>query len=72
MRIDPNLLTPLERVFGIHTHHVNPHIGREHRELSRDLLNVAVETRKRLFNNNDTEDQDARAQALRDARASLN
>ncbi|MFI5783751.1 hypothetical protein [Nocardia sp. NPDC051570] len=51
--------------------HTNPNHGKTYRQLTRELLEVATEGRKRRVNRNDTEDQWFRAYYLRDARAQL-
>jgi hypothetical protein len=50
----------------------NEHHGRERRALDRDLMAVVFETRKRILNGCDIEDQDARIGYLREARGSMN
>ncbi|WP_331757743.1 hypothetical protein [Nocardia sp. NBC_01388] len=57
---------------GLEDFYKNEHHGRERRVLDRDLMAVVFETRKRIVNGNDTEDQDARICHLRDARAGMN
>jgi len=52
--------------------HTNPHHGKTHTEMTRELLEVAGETRRRRLNGNDTDDQWWRAHYLREARAQLN
>lgn len=52
--------------------HTNPHHGKTHREMTREMLEVAGETRKRRLHGNDTDDQWWRAHYLREARAQLN
>lgn len=52
--------------------HVNPHHQRSYAELTALIREVAVETRKRTWLRNDTEDQRAREFYLRDARNRLN
>lgn len=50
----------------------NEEHGKSPVELAAELRQVAAETRKRVVNNTNTEDQDARVAHLRDARGSVN
>lgn len=52
---------------GAHREH-----GKDRRELDNELREVAAETRKRTNNRADTEDQEARANNLRETRGRLN
>ncbi|MEV6832858.1 hypothetical protein [Amycolatopsis sp. NPDC051102] len=52
--------------------HVNPQIGKNAAQLDSEIREVAAETRKRVLNHNDTEDQEARTHFLREARGRLN
>ncbi|WP_280357503.1 hypothetical protein [Nocardia otitidiscaviarum] len=52
--------------------HTNPHHGKTHRELTREIREVAAEARKRGMLGNDLEDQWWRAHYLHEARAQLN
>jgi hypothetical protein len=50
----------------------NPQIGKTARQLDTELREVAAETRRRVNNNCDTEDQQWRTHFLRDARGQVN
>ncbi|MBF6138264.1 hypothetical protein IU501_35415 [Nocardia otitidiscaviarum] len=52
--------------------HTNPHHGKTHHEMTREIREVAAEARKRRVNGNDTDDQWWRAHYLCEARAQLN
>lgn len=50
----------------------NEEHGNSVRQLDNEIREVAAETRKRVVNNNDTEDQQWRERYLHDARGSVN
>ncbi|WP_405498911.1 hypothetical protein [Nocardia sp. NBC_00511] len=63
----PDETAELSRYF-----HTNPHHGKHSDQMTRELRQVAAETRKRLLNGCDVEDQWWRSHFLREARAQLN
>lgn len=52
--------------------YTNKDIGKTVKEVRSELREVAAETRKRVVNHNDTEDQDAHTKNLREAGGSNN
>ncbi|MEV6073394.1 hypothetical protein AB0L82_43190 [Nocardia sp. NPDC052001] len=52
--------------------HTNPHHGKTYTEMTREIREVATETRRRRVNHNDCDDQWWRDHFLRAARAEVN